>query len=144
MRLVLLDGFRKQVHRRRDVPPRRGDEAAAAGDVRQRPGAIEPPRSSLPRVQTDDRIVHEAELEQRLDLLGPPQLHRRFRTVGRVRHLLRRPEAVDGCGRSPAPELDDPERRQRAVQADSVELRQPAASPGRAREHAGGRRGGRR
>ena len=94
--------------------------------MRQRPGAIEPPRSSLPRVQADDRLVHEAELEQRLDLLGPPQLHRRLRAVGRVRHLVRRPEAVDGCGRRPAPELDDPERRQRPVQARRVELRQPA------------------
>ena len=77
-------------------PPSTSPRAAATRprqrvDVRQRPGAIEPPRSRLPRVQTDDRIVDEAELEQRLDLLGPPQLHRRLRTVGRVRHLLRRP-----------------------------------------------------
>ena len=106
-----------------DVAARGGDETAAPRRVRERPIRGRVAGRRLPRVEPADGVVDEAELEQRLDLLGSPPAHVGSRPVGGVaaiRSALREP--LHGRLGVPAPELHDPERR-----GGAAELRRRAA-----------------
>ena len=120
-----------------DVAPRRGDEAAAA---RRRAPAPRRDRAAAqpPPTRPDGRPHRRRGRARAAPRPARPATSCIVGSAPSAASVISSAdrEAVDGCGRRPAPELDEPERRQRPVQARRVELGQPAASPRRARERA--------